>query len=119
MPSFSCSRRSHSQVRNSPIDATRMADGKLVYIKRIASSSEELQIALFFSDESRKNDARNHAVPILDAFEDSQDPSASYIVMPLLHRLDEPPFSDVCDVLDFVTQTLEVRIALPSGSLQF
>ena len=63
---------------------------------------------MLFSEDSRKNDADNHAVPILDVFEDCQEANASFIVMPLLHRLDQPPFSDVGDAIDFVSQTLEV-----------
>ena len=95
-----------------------MADGKLVYIKRLATSSEELRIALLFSEEARRADPRNHAVPILDVLQDPDNADISYVVMPLLHYFDEPRFEDVSDAIDFVTQMLEVyravSIRLPS-----
>lgn len=51
-------------------------------------------------------DPRNHCVPIYDHFPDDFDEKYAYIVMPLLRRFNDPPFSFVSEVLDFMTQTL-------------
>jgi len=52
--------------------------------------------------------SRNHCVPILDAFQDPVIPDFSYIVMPLLRLFDNPEFGAMGEVIDFVTQLLEV-----------
>ena len=92
------------------IDATRIADSKLVYIKRVATGDEETKIALMFSDEGRSQDPRNHCIPILDVLQDDSDPNVSYIVMPFMRFVDDPPFEFVNDVIEFVDQILEVRL---------
>jgi len=56
------------------------------------------------------DDPANHSVPILDTFEDLVDNSISYLVMPFLRLIDNPPFEVVEEVLDFVDQILEVRL---------
>ena len=55
------------------------------------------------------DDPMNHSVPILDTFGDPVDKSTSYLVMPFLRLIDNPPFEVVEEVLDFVDQILEVR----------
>ena len=55
------------------------------------------------------DDPANHSVPILDTFEDLVDESISYLVMPFLRLIDNPPFEVVEELLDFVDQILEVR----------
>ena len=55
------------------------------------------------------DDLMNHSVPILDTFGDPVDKSTSYLVMPFLRLIDNPPFEVVEEVLDFVDQILEVR----------
>jgi hypothetical protein len=89
------------------VDATRISDGKLVYIKQVQKGDLESCIALALS---AINDPTNHSVPILDTFEDSDNKLISYIVMPFLRLIDDPPFDRVEEVLDFVDQLLEVRL---------
>ena len=96
------------QWRQRQIDATRIADGKQVYIKLIPTHGEELRICQMFSEDSRRGDPKNHAVPILDVFQDDEESTMSYMVMPLLRDVDAPPFEFVADVVDFVDQLLEV-----------
>lgn len=86
-----------------------MLDGQLVYIKRVSTGSEEISLATMLSSPALTKDPRNHCVPILDVFMDSADPEISYMVMPLLREVDLPPFEAVGDVVDFVSQLLEVR----------
>lgn len=89
------------------VDATRISDGKLVYIKQVQTNDQESRIALMLSS---YEDPSNHCVPILDIFADVQDESISYIVMPFLRAADEPPFYAIGEILNFAEQILEVRI---------
>ena len=91
------------------IDATRDSDGRLVCIKRVLTAGSEIQIATFFSSRPVSDDAHNHCIPILDRFQDDEDADLSYIVMPHMRSMDNPPFELVDDVLDFAEQILEVR----------
>lgn len=97
-----------SQFRPNLIDATRICDGKLVYIKRVATGKDEATIACYFSEDAQRSSAANHCVPVLDIFEDDANPAISYLVMPFLRLVDDPPFEYVHDVVDFVDQTMEV-----------
>ncbi|VDB85836.1 unnamed protein product [Peniophora sp. CBMAI 1063] len=89
------------------VDATRMSDGKLVYVKRIKTGDQESSIASVLSSEPLRKDPRNHTVPVEDVFVDDEDPSTSYLVMPFLRRPTSPPFEYVGEVVDFVDQVLE------------
>jgi hypothetical protein len=91
------------------MDATRISDNFLVYIKRVPTQSAELRIALMLSSEALQKDSRNHCVSILDHFEDEDDRSISYMVMPFLLSVNKPPFERVKDVVEFADQLLEVR----------
>lgn len=90
------------------MDATRISDKSLVYIKRVPTCSEELRIALLLSSEARLQDPRNHSVRILDYFEDELERGMSFMVMPFLHPINQPAFETVDNVVDFVDQILEV-----------
>ncbi|KAI0724169.1 kinase-like domain-containing protein [Fomitopsis betulina] len=89
------------------IDATRISDGKLVITKCVPTDGLELQIAMFVGTPPLSDDPTNHCVPVLDSFEDATNPSASYIVMPLLRYFDDPSFESIEDVLEFGEQLLE------------
>lgn len=97
------------QSRVHLIDATRISDGKLVYIKRVKTGDQESSIAVYLDQESLRQGPRNHSVPVLDLFEDSEDPTISYMVMPFLSIADVHPFETVGEVVDFCEQLLEVR----------
>ncbi|KAI0057002.1 hypothetical protein BV25DRAFT_1831644 [Artomyces pyxidatus] len=101
-----------SPVREHLIDATRLSDGKLVYIKRVATGDLESSIALTLSSETLRRDPTNHAVPIIDHFPDSEDRDVSYIVMPFLALMDYPEFQYVGEILDFGEQILEGLVFL-------
>lgn len=88
------------------IDATRISDGKLVFIKEVKTGDQESSIVLALS---ALDDPANHTVSILDTFTDHEDESVSYMVMPYLRPSDNPPFETVGEVMDFVDQILEVR----------
>ncbi|KAI5120177.1 hypothetical protein M0805_002645 [Coniferiporia weirii] len=91
------------------LDATRVSDGSVVYLKRISKSSTERAIAQYLATKEKLQDPRNHCIPILDYFElnGEGEEDIEIIVMPLLRSLDKPPFSSADEVVDFVKQTLE------------
>ena len=91
------------------MDATRDSDGRLVFIERVDPTDEDIQILLYFSTGERRNNPRNHVIPVLDIFADDQDPALAFIVFPYLRNADNPRFRYVCDIVDLVDQTLEVR----------
>ncbi|KAI0040981.1 hypothetical protein FA95DRAFT_1502042 [Auriscalpium vulgare] len=94
-------------LRDHLIDATRLSDGKMVYIKRVQTGDLESRIAIKLSSDALRSDPRNHSVPILDTFVDSDDSHISYIVMPFLKPLDQPEFEYIGELLDFGEQILE------------
>ncbi|KAI0310990.1 hypothetical protein OF83DRAFT_1088003 [Amylostereum chailletii] len=94
-------------ARTHLVDATAIASGKLVYIKRIQTGDLESSIAVMLSNAALRADPRNHSVPVLDVFQDDEDPRISYMVMPFLRRMDSPEFETVGEVVDFVDQILE------------
>ena len=90
------------------MDARRASDGRMVYLKRVRTDSEELSIATLFSQETARSDPTNHCVPILDVIGDEEEPTISYIVMPFLRHIDRPPFEGLGDIIRFVDHMLEV-----------
>lgn len=96
------------------IDATRATDGRLVCLKRVASSGQELQIGMYFSNSPIRDDSHNHCIPIIDSFPDDEHEEISYIVMPFLRTMDDPPFDIVNDILNFADQVLEVSVMVES-----
>ncbi|KAH9913059.1 uncharacterized protein B0H18DRAFT_1126589 [Fomitopsis serialis] len=94
------------------IDATRMSDGKLVYIKRVRTGDTESQIASMLSSEPLSTEPRNHCVPILNMFQDDDDAAISYMVMPFLRLIDRPPMETGEEFVDFANQILEGLVFL-------
>ena len=97
------------ELRTHVIDATRMSDGKLVYLKKVGTESQELQILSYLTSEEMRRDPRNHCVPLLDVFPDAFEPDKAIIVMPFLRYINSPPFERIEDVLECLDQILEVR----------
>ena len=107
---FSMSLLITKQPNASIIDATDTETGKTVCIKRVRvvsdKGSHERQILEKF--EKLRQHSNNHCVPLLKHLRDDDDPQLEYLVMPLLRIVDKPAFETVDNVLDFVTQLLEV-----------
>ncbi|KAI0316331.1 kinase-like domain-containing protein [Amylostereum chailletii] len=97
----------YSHVWLKVMDATRISDGKSVYIKQVATGDQESAIACYFSSEEMRRHPDNHSIPILDLFPDESDPSISFMVMPFFRDLDDPPFEHIGEVLDCVEQVLK------------
>ena len=99
------------------MDAVRISDGRLVFLKRVNTDGEELSIAKYFSQDPQRSDLRNHAFPVLYVFADDITPRLSYMVMPLLRAIDHPPFDMVEDIIHFADQILEVCLSMFSFRL--
>ena len=97
------------------LDAKDLSANRMVCIKMISEKTDELQIGRYLTpiDGDSPRDPTNHCVPMLDAFLDPAIDGVSYIVMPLLRPFDNPEFGAIGEVIDFVTQMLEVRKYLP------
>ena len=82
------------------------------------SSPQEIVIASLLSSEELRKDPRNRCVPILDIIVDTEDPALSFIVMPFLRHVDDPPFDTVGSVLECMEQLLKASLSfLASGLL--
>ena len=92
------------------IDATRIRDGKRVVLKRVRRKSTEVTLAQSLRSENDIEDeySDNHCVPILEYFDDEDNPTLGFLVMPLLRLFDDPPFCYISEVIDFVRQLLIV-----------
>ena len=77
-------------------------------MKRVEASSDEVAICRMLSSPERRKDHHNHAVPILDYFAEGGESPYAFLVMPLLRSFDDPPFSNVSEVIDFIRQMLQV-----------
>jgi hypothetical protein len=74
----------------------------------IRKKTDEFEIGRHLVPAGSPRCLKNHCVEILDAFLDPFSPGVSYIVMPLLRTFDDPEFGAIGEVIDFVTQVLEV-----------
>lgn len=54
-------------------------------------------------------DSRNHVVPFYATISDYDSPDIQFMVTPVLRRFDDPEFMFGSEVIDFVSQVLEVR----------
>ncbi|KAI0028574.1 hypothetical protein K488DRAFT_58252 [Vararia minispora EC-137] len=93
------------------IDATRISDNLLVYIKQCVTGDLETEIATRLNAPNLRQDGRNHACPIIDVFSDVHDSKVCYMVMPFLRPINKPPFETVGEVVDCITQLLELCYA--------
>ena len=86
-------------------------DGRVVCIKPVARDGEETRIARMLSTTEFRADPKNHCVSIIEVIDDPGDDSKSYMVMPFLRGANNPQFQYVKEIMDFVDQILEVRVA--------
>ncbi|KAJ2971901.1 hypothetical protein NUW54_g12389 [Trametes sanguinea] len=86
------------------MDATRLSDNELVAIKSFPTGTQELEIVQYFA---AIEDKQNHCVPIREILPDPYDHEFALMVMPFLRPCNNPEFSTVGDVIEFVDQTLE------------
>lgn len=101
--------------RGHVLDATRVADGIPLTLKRILTSRHphEVEISRYLSSEPLASDPKNHCVPILEVLEVPNEPSLRILVMPLLRKFNDPTFLTVGEAIEFFRQVFEV--CLPSN----
>jgi hypothetical protein len=64
---------------------------------------------LMLSSPQLSKDPHNHAVQILDHFREGEGSNEAFMVMPVLRPFNDPHFSTVGEVVDFVRQMLQVN----------
>ncbi|KAG6812557.1 hypothetical protein H0H93_013793 [Arthromyces matolae] len=74
------------------MDAIRMADNRHVALKKVETSSEEVEIAQFLSSSEIASDPRNHSVPIFEIIHHPDNKDVTFLVMPVLLEMDYLPF---------------------------
>ncbi|QRV88410.1 kinase domain protein [Ceratobasidium sp. AG-Ba] len=97
------------------LDATRIHDQSQVVIKILLplddandhEGEQELEILQRFSSSLYKDDPMNHVVPCLDCFPVPDVEGGMFFVMPLLSEYKNPPFYDLSEIHDFLTQIFE------------
>lgn len=77
------------------------------------ADSEELKLNGLFSGKRLRREPRNHCLPILEVFDDAEEPGYVYMVTRLLRSVRTTPFNFIDDVLEFVEQMLEVGPQIP------
>lgn len=95
----------HSHI----LDATRIADGKIVTLKKLSKDVHpfEVEISKFFSTEPLASHPRNHCVPVYDVLDVPDEENTVLLVLPLLRSYDDPPFRTVGEMIDFFSQVFE------------
>lgn len=96
------------QARVNVIDARRISDDMLVYIKKLKTDSEELALMRYLSSPEMLEHPHNHCVPLLDVIHDPADSETCFVVMPFLRYIDSPAVELVEDMLECGEQILEV-----------
>ncbi|KAF8600263.1 hypothetical protein BDV93DRAFT_496918 [Ceratobasidium sp. AG-I] len=95
------------------LDATRLEDQRQVVIKMLVPSDsdregeEELEILQRFSTALYQSEPTNHTVVCLDSFPMPGVNGGIFYVMPLLSRYKDPPFYDLSEIQDFLSQAFE------------
>lgn len=92
------------------MDATRIADGKQVILKRIITSQhpDEGNIGRLFSGEPHASHVANHCIPVYDVLKTPEEDGEVLMVMPFLTPWDTPRFETVGEMVSFFKQILEV-----------
>ncbi|TCD64306.1 hypothetical protein EIP91_004253 [Steccherinum ochraceum] len=88
------------------IDA-RIPGGKLVLVRRLATDSQELSLLLRFSQPEMRSAPGNLCVPVLDTFEDPENPSVTFVVTPYIFDMYHLRWRNVDDILNYFTRILE------------
>lgn len=91
-------------------DATRVADGTVVAMKRVRRSEcpYEVDIGRRLSSEPLASDVHNHCVRVLDVLRLPDDPDLELLVMPFLRPFNSPKFITIGECVDFFAQIFDV-----------
>ncbi|THG95620.1 hypothetical protein EW026_g6062 [Hermanssonia centrifuga] len=89
------------------MDATREIDGAKVFIKAVKRSTRELDFPFCFSPNELQDDSCNHFLPALQLLDDPLDAETVLVITPYVRPYDNPGFSTLEEVFDFMEQTLK------------
>ncbi|RPD55425.1 hypothetical protein L226DRAFT_514269 [Lentinus tigrinus ALCF2SS1-7] len=95
--------------RSTTMDATRVADGRIVSLKQVNKSffPTEEDLVCFFSQEPLASDPHNHSVPVYEVLHFPRDEDVIFLVMPHLMRIQECKFATVGEALECFRQVFE------------
>lgn len=79
-------------------------------LKTVSHLGDEIAIGRLLSRDDVANDPTNHCVPIFQVLQDPIDKSKAIIVMKYLRPFNDPELRTIGEVVDFIAQTLEVRL---------
>ncbi|KAG6876587.1 hypothetical protein C0993_002013 [Termitomyces sp. T159_Od127] len=91
------------------LDATR-TDGTLVVLKRLDldKNPDEVSIVRQLASGTFASNPRNHCVHVLEVIDPPKGSRMAFIVMPLLLKIDSPPFETIGEAVGFCKQIFEV-----------
>ncbi|EMD38837.1 hypothetical protein CERSUDRAFT_112564 [Gelatoporia subvermispora B] len=91
------------------MDAARALDGEMVVLKQVRKSRHpyEVDIAVYFSSEPLRSDARNHCIPVYEVLDVPDDPDLHLLVMPFLRPFDDPRMETIGEAVEFFKQIFE------------
>ncbi|KAJ7347369.1 hypothetical protein DFH08DRAFT_779601 [Mycena albidolilacea] len=106
--------RADTYRRRAIMDAVRMSNGKIDMLKAMSKERFlfELEIGQF-SRCSRKQDPRNHCIPLLEV----KDIDIQIIAMPRIIRMEQPSFNTVGEVVDCFRQLFEKIVGAELASV--
>ncbi|TCD65334.1 hypothetical protein EIP91_002772 [Steccherinum ochraceum] len=96
-------------ARPGVLDAVRISDGEMVFLKRISSKTHEREkeMTMMWSAEPLSSDPRNHCVPVLDVLDLPGSSEETLLVLPLLRLFSDPAFLTVGEAMEFFRQAFE------------
>jgi hypothetical protein len=74
----------------------------------ISRHPHEAEIGQLFSSETLASNPKNHCVPFYDVLRIPGDEDGVVLLMPLLYRVENPPFETIGEVIEFFHQIFEV-----------
>ncbi|KAG5725149.1 hypothetical protein E4T56_gene10221 [Termitomyces sp. T112] len=91
------------------LDATR-ADGTLVVLKRLDldKHAHEISIVRHLTSVAFPSNPRNHCIPVVEIIDSPEGSHIAFVIMPLLLKVDSPPFETIGEAVWFCKQIFEV-----------
>ncbi|TCD60574.1 hypothetical protein EIP91_009846 [Steccherinum ochraceum] len=90
------------------IDAIEVRNGRLVLIRKLQTSSLELQLLVALSSPDLREHPENHCCRIISRFSDPSEPDTTFIVIPYPHHtIFQPTFYNMTEAMDCGRQMLE------------
>ncbi|KAJ7635354.1 hypothetical protein FB45DRAFT_744247 [Roridomyces roridus] len=92
------------------VDATRISDGALVFIKKC--EWKQVNLTRKYGSEPLASDLQNHCIPLIETILVPESPEVELVVMPYCDHWKKNPFQTVGQAVDFFSQICEVSCQL-------